>query len=128
MELPEEQQGGDGGYRSFVMSKWADIYNLSEQARVEILNANYDHDVVHEFIAKLTRLWIELQPKVKGNSEVPKDLQATYQRFRKYAFAPSAFFEEQDDENKLKMGIEDLFEMEECLRDVLEKLDIMVFE
>ena len=127
MENNVEQQEM-GGYRSFIMMKWAEIYELSEKARVEILNNNYDHDVVHEFIAKLTRLWIELQPKVKGRSEVGTEIQQTFQGFRNYAFSPSDFFIERQDQGKLKIGIEDLFKMEECLRDVIEKLEITVFE
>jgi len=127
MQQQPEPQEEMSGYSSFIMSKWAEIYVLSEQARVEILNNNYDHDVVHEFIAKLTRLWIELQPKVKGRSEVGTELQKTFQGFRSYAFSPSDFFEAKQDEGKLKIGIEDLFKMEECLRDVIEKLEITVF-
>ena len=127
MENNVEQQEM-GGYRSFIMMKWAEIYELSEKARVEILNNNYDHDVVHEFIAKLRRLWIELQPKVKGRSEVGSELEGVFLGSRSYAFSPSDFFIEKQDAGKLKIGIEDLFKMEECLRDVIEKLEITVFE
>ena len=123
----QEQPEESNGYASFIMSKWAEIYILSEQARIEILNNNYDHDIVHEFIAKLTRLWLELQPKVIGRSEVGRELQDTFANFRSYAFNPSGFFEEKNEDGKMRLGIEDLFKMEECLRNVIEKLEITVF-
>jgi hypothetical protein len=106
-------------YASFILSKWIELMDISEKVRTSYLNNAVDNDLTYEYIARLTRLWGELRPKVKGNTLL-KDLEAEFLDFEEFYYDPNRL---KSEDNKEKV-----FQMEATIRLVLEKLKITMFE
>jgi hypothetical protein len=107
-------------YVSFILSKWYSVCSLSEELRNYLATApdGAQPDVATEetfnkYKSMMTRLWIELYPKVNGNETViGKPLHDKFVNMRKHTFSPK------------KMTMVEAFEMEESTALILDKLKI----
>ena len=98
-----------------ILSRWLAIMDVAEAFRINHITENKDTDYRNLYAAKLTRLWGELYPKVDGRTEFG-DIEAKFKDFRPYFYNPGLFFEKGDNAR--------IYELEECLRMVLERLRI----
>jgi hypothetical protein len=126
--MNEEEQYVDSSYKMAILQKWLRIMDLSERFREGLLvnnedgsNTGFDIEIGKEYIAAMTRLWLELLPKVEGRPEF-KGLQEDFMKYRQYSASPTKFFENdnRDTENQL-------FLLEETLGKIVDKLKITVF-
>jgi len=104
-------------YAAHILAMWLEVIPLAEDLRLSELEARMDGKKINRMIAKLTRLWLELEPKVKGISEKGsnlKDLEDTFMSFRDCYFEPTKLLEE----------MSRIYQMEESLRMVIEKVII----
>ena len=104
-------------YAYRLLEKWGDIIEVGEEFRRGMLGKDLDPEVMNDYISKLTRLWLELSPKIEGRSEF-KALEKDFNSYRKYYLNPEL----------LQDNAEDFFRLEEVLRKVLEKIKITYFE
>lgn len=130
-------------YAEAIRTRWLEILDLSIQFRIGLMihddngkTIGCNPDLAREYIARLSRLWLELCPKVEQKPEFDvsyrdgatnkfTSLKNDFLEFRQYSANPSLFFKdtkdaETFDENKL-------FRLEEILRKVLEKLELTRF-
>ena len=98
-----------------ILQRWLAIMDVAEAFRINHITENKDVDIGNLYAAKLTRLWIELFPKVDGRTEFG-DIEKQFKDYRPYYFNPGLFFEKGDNAR--------IYELEECLRMVLERLKI----
>lgn len=121
-----------GNYASYLLELWKDIGELREEFREEYL-VNYespDPTTAREYAVKMTSLWGELLPKVDGSAFSEKDKEK-FMRFRPGYYDPNLLVEgyfDNDGKAKGKPDASILFQLDETLRYVLEKLKITVFE
>lgn len=99
-----------------ILNKWIEITELAEAFRVQHIERSKDQEIRNLYAAKLTRLWLELSPKVEGRNEFGKEFIKEFMEFRAFYFDPGSFFEKEDNGR--------LYELEEILRKVLERLKI----
>jgi hypothetical protein len=99
-----------------ILNRWIELVDISEAFRVQHIEGSKDTEIRNIYAAKLTRLWLELLPKVEGRSEFGKEFIAEFMEFRVFYMDPAAFFEKVDNAR--------LYELEEKLRKVLEQLKI----
>ena len=100
-------------YAVEVVKLWLNCIDLSQQARVLWLKQEFDHDINYEYVARLTRLWGILYPKVKGREDF-KDLVENFEKFQVYY----------RDSSLIVQTPEDIIRLEEVLSEVLEKLKV----
>jgi hypothetical protein len=98
-----------------ILKRWLEIMDVAEAFRINHISENKDTDIRNLYAAKLTRLWGELLPKVIGRTEFG-DVEDKFKEFRPYYYDPGMFFEKDDSAR--------IYELEECLRMVLERLKI----
>jgi hypothetical protein len=73
-DIGGEEPTTGGSYAGTILGKWLEIVDIGEKFRQGILSKNYDADIMILYIAKITRLWLELRPKVSGRSFNDKTL------------------------------------------------------
>lgn len=112
----EQQITSKSAWEFEILGKWREIIEIAEAFRVNHIAQVKDLDIRNLYAAKLTRLWLELLPKVKGRTEFGEDFERQFMEFRPFYFDPGGFFEKED--------MARIYELEECLRLVLEKLRI----
>lgn len=146
MDYEIGQEVISSAYAEAIRMRWLEIMDLSVQFRVGLMI--YDEDgkvqgcdpeVAREYIARLSRMWLELSPKVEGNiafdtswrdktdeEEVGKyaNLKKDFLKFRKHSANPALFY---PNKNGTSIDENELFLMEEILRKVIEKLGITGF-
>jgi hypothetical protein len=98
-----------------ILKRWLEIMDVAEAFRINHISEVKDPDIRNLYAAKLTRLWGELYPKVDGRTEFG-DMESKFKEFRPFFYNPALFFE--------KEGSARIYELEECLRMVLERLKI----
>ena len=103
-------------YAIRIINLWLESLDLSHQARMCWLKNDFDHDVNCEYVARLTRLWLELYPKVQGRADM-KDLVTEYEKFQVFYRSPDL----------IQNSPEDIIRLEEVLRTALEKLGLTKF-
>lgn len=123
----EETLSVGDAYAYQVLNKWLALIEISEKFRGALLS--YDEkenkipgeaqDILNEYVARLTRLWGELEPVIKDRKEF-KDLPERYAKFSKYYYNPRQLTEQ--------TNIEDIFKMEEVIREVLHRTKITQYE
>lgn len=111
----EQQISSKQAWEFDILGKWREIIEVAEAFRVNHIGQIKDQDISHLYAAKLTRLWLELLPKVKGRAEL-EEVEGAFMEFRPFYFDPGQFFEKKNEAR--------LYELEECLRLVLEKLRV----
>ena len=104
-------------YSSRLITLWLECIDLSHEARRLYLRGEYENDLNFLFVARLTRLWRELKPKVENRTEL-KDLVNQYMLFEQYYI----------DCNKIKDDPDKILELEGILCDVMDKLGITQLE
>lgn len=97
-----------------ILQKWNEIILLSEEVRRIYLEETEDPALFYLYASKLSRLWIEMYPKVKGRDDL-KELADEFNTYKKFAFNPD------------QANIQRLFELEFILRQILEELGITKF-
>jgi hypothetical protein len=107
-------------YAYALLAKWEEIIDLSEQLRHNLIKDRLDNDIFYVYIAKLSRLWLELYPKIHGAEAQYKEFVREYEQYESLC----------DDPAKLatKEGAKSLFKMEKIVGMALEKLGITQFE
>lgn len=106
-------------YTFTLLNKWEEIMRLSEDFRKEYLARRYTPVTHNEYVAKLTRLWLELEPKIK-DSNLYGDLPRRFAEFERFYYDPLLF--------SIKTEAAKVFELERVIREALEKLKITTFE
>lgn len=106
-------------YAFELLHMWIEICEIAQDFRQNLLTKQVDADCTYAYISKLTRLWVELLPKIKGRSEF-KTFETEFLEFEIYYFDPTKLTGEEH--------AEDLFKLERILRTALEKLKITSFE
>lgn len=107
-------------YTYVLLAKWEEIITLGEQYRENLIVNRDDAALLYSYISKLTRIWLELYPKVRERKDEKfKDISDQYEGFRKYYLDP---IELTKNENA-----DDLFELEMMIREVLERLGVTDF-
>jgi hypothetical protein len=114
--MADENLAAGQVYAVRVINLWLECLDLSHQARMCWLQTNYDHDVNCEYVARLTRLWLELYPKIQGRADM-KDFVTEYEKFQVFYRSPDL----------IKNSPEDIIRLEEVIRTALEKLGLTKF-
>jgi len=117
-----------GIYARLLLEKWVDIMQLREEFRYNYLEDKPNPEVLKEYISKLTSLYGELYPKINKNIHF-SDLQKKIDKFRPHYFNPLLLIEGLETENEsktkdVKRNYKLTFELDDLLRDILEKLGI----
>lgn len=114
----------DNTYTGYILGLWTHIIETAEVYRISVMEAGDDNDVdstiQYKYISQLTRLWLELEPKmagIKSNEDAHKELESDFMSFR------AAYY----DPNYLIVHSDQIFKLEETLRTVIEKLGITKF-
>ena len=115
----EEILSSGEAYTFTLLNKWEEIMKLSEAFRKEYLARRFTTATHNEYVAKLTRLWLELWPKLKDNSSMG-DLPERFKGFERFYYDPLLFSSKKDAAK--------IFELEAIIREALEKLKITTFE
>jgi hypothetical protein len=117
-------------YAFYLQSEWTEIILLSTDLRKQMIIAMQDDEmttgeidqtILIDFAARLTRLWLEVYPKVNGREDFGK-VKETFLSFEKYT-DPSMTLKGVA-AGVSKESIANLFLMEMSIRDVLDKLGI----
>lgn len=108
-------------YAYTLLEKWVDIIELSEEYRKNIIANRIDNAILYEYVAKLTRFWVELLPKIEGSSFDPKFVEE-YKSYNDLYEKPDLPFT-YPNEHALRIA-----KLEKIIRTALEKLKITQFE
>lgn len=99
-------------YAYTLLEIWREVETMDEEVRVDILRGRMGALLVHKFIAKLSRLWLELAPMIEDRTEDNlKTLAEEFKTYRQFYLSPVLLLEPQ---NAAK-----IFELEEACRKVL---------
>jgi hypothetical protein len=115
----EEILNSGTAYTFTLLNKWEEIMKLSENFRKEYLARRFTSATHNEYVAKLTRLWLELEPKIT-DSNLYGDLPQRFAKFERFYYDPLLF--------SGKADAAKIFELERVIREALEKLKITSFE
>jgi len=112
-------------YASNLLADWLDCHDCSIQFREYLLSENAGSAeakmIMREYISRLTRLWLELWPKIKDRTETTdfKDFAKEYEAMKRYYYAPEQLVKSEN--------AEDIFKLEELIRIAIEKLRLTVW-
>jgi len=56
-------------YAGDLLNRWSVIMDYGQAFRKAYMDGNIDTDLLHEYVSRLTRFWLELMPKVKDRKE-----------------------------------------------------------
>lgn len=107
-------------YAFKLLEKWGELMDLGEQFRKNMLLGIIDQELTMEYISRLTRLWLELYPKIKGRTDLDPEVVKNFEQFRKYFEDPTLLRDPEEAQN--------LFKFEEMLRWAIEELGITNIE
>jgi hypothetical protein len=125
--MADENLSVGDAYAYQVLNKWLALIDVSERFRGALLSFDEKEqqlpadavEVLNEYVARITRLWEELAPVIKDRKDLG-DLPARFGRFSIYYYNPRRLTE--------KDNVEDLFKMEEVIREALHKTKITQYE
>ncbi len=100
--------------------KWKEIIVIGETFRGQYLSGVTDQATLNTYIAKLTRMWGELYPKLKNRNDLGADVITDFEAFKPYYFDPRLLASPDK--------AEDIFKLEMAIRNALEKLNITRYE
>jgi hypothetical protein len=115
-----------GIYAKLLLEKWVSIMELREEFRYNYMEDRTNPEVLKEYASKLTSLYCEVYPKVNTNVHF-KDLQKDIDKFRPHYYNPLMLIEgleKESDKKEQKRNYKLVFELDELLRNILEKLGI----
>jgi len=108
-------------YTYTLLNKWEEIIELGEKYRENYMENRADLKIARQYISKLTRMWLELYPKLKGRTEADlEDLVKHFEDYRVFYTNPKLLL--------MPSNAAKLFKLEEATREALEKLKITKFE
>lgn len=123
MQPEDEMRTGDS-YAQTILTKWLEIIEIGEKIRTNLMSFNHDPEDLYLYVSKLTRLWLELKPKVVGKKFTTKGLEADFLAFQKYYYDPMQLIRPDSKNEKTNPDSETIFKLEETLRTVLEELHV----
>lgn len=112
-----EDQEARKRYSLRIVELWLECVDFAQEAQKYIMRDEAENDVVLEYLARLTRLWKELKPKVENRSEL-KDLANEYMAFEAFAITPK----------DLLTQPEQIYKLEEVICKTLDKLGLTTLE
>lgn len=118
--MAEEILPSGKAYTYTLLNKWEEIMKLSEEFRTDFLRGRLRASIYNEYVAKLTRLWLELYPKVTDNSALGGNIAQRFKDFEPLCQYPRNF--------RQKGNAKKIFDLELLLREALEKLKITTYE
>lgn len=107
-------------YAFKLLEKWGELMDLSEDFRKNMLLGIIDQELTMEYISRLTRLWLELYPKIRGRTDLDLKLVKEFEQFKKYFEDPILLKNPKEAQN--------LFKFEEMLRWAIEELELTNIE
>jgi hypothetical protein len=115
-------------YAYEVLKRWVALMEVREKFRGAVLSFDEKdqtipggaQEVINEYISRLTSLWGELHPYVKARKEFGEDVIKRYEEFSSYFYNPRTLMS--------KEHIEDVFKLDEVIREVLHLTKITQFE
>lgn len=111
-------------YAQRIVQLWIECLQISQVAKALYLKGEYENEVNFEYIARLTRMWGELYPKIKGRTEDNmKTFSESYEKFHVYYRDPMKLVIEAAGGNT-----NTIIDMEEVVREALEKLKLTKYE
>lgn len=120
-------------YAGDLLNRWSVIMDYGQAFRKAYMDGNIDTELLHDYVARLTRFWLELMPKVKDRKEFGV-LATDFMRFEIYYYDPEKLIgftkskEEQKKDKDSSILEEDIFKLEAMLREVMEKLNLTSFK
>ena len=120
--MPNDMIPASEAYAYTLLDKWVDIIELSEHVRTNKIGQRIDNVVLYEYIAKLTRFWVELLPKIEGRSDLGEEFVKEYKSFNDLYEDPALPIENPD-KHAARIA-----KLERSVRTALEKLKITTFE
>lgn len=125
--MADENLSVGEAYAYQVLNKWLALIDVSERFRGALLSFDEKEqqlpadatDILNEYVARITRLWEELAPVIKDRKDLGS-LPERFSRFSIYYYNPRRLTE--------KDNVEDLFKMEEVIREALHKTKITQYE
>lgn len=123
-------------YAGDLLNRWSVIMDYGQAFRKAYMDGNIDTELLHDYVSRLTRFWLELMPKVKNRQEFG-ELAKQFMGFEKYYYDPDkllGFTKKKEDlkeafkkDKDISLGEEDIFKLESILREVMEKLGLTDF-
>lgn len=109
-------------YAYTLLEKWVDIIELSEEIRKNRIANRLDNMITYEHVAKLTRFWVELLPKIEGRTDLGVEFVNEYKSFNDLYERPELPF------TNPEIHAVRVARLERSVRTALEKLKITTFE
>ena len=117
-----EQDSGAKPYSIFLQSEWTDVIALSIDLRKKLLMNDVDEEVVADFGARLSRLWIEVEVKLRGREDFK--LKDDFYKLKEFCKDTSSTFIGKKEGNIPESNFRTLFELEIVLIEALDFLKI----
>ncbi len=132
----DEELPASMSYAGDLLNRWSVLMDYGQAFRKSYMDGNIDTELLHDYVSRLTRFWLELMPKVKDRKEFGK-LADKFMSFEKYYYDPEkliGFNLKKDDLNsalkkdkEISVSEEDIFKLELTLREIMEKLQLTDF-
>jgi len=116
-------------YAFTILKKWEDLIEVSEKFRFYFLNASIYKDtkvqdpeevkILHLYVSMITRFWLELLPHIQRMKGV-SPLKERFLTFKTYYKNPKLLVNGEHSE--------DLFNLEQVLREAIEEMKITQFQ
>ena len=103
-------------FRSMLLAHPVKDKNTGKIANLRCPEDDFGRRVMADYVARLTRLYIELKPKVDGSAN--DVLKSEFAGFEPYAYAPQTLYED----------LQKVFKLEAAIRNALEALKFTEFE
>lgn len=104
-------------YALTILQRWNDCLDISQKAQAFFLRGEAENELTLDYIARLVTLWRELSPKVKNRTELAP-IKERFLSYSKYINYPNTLMVEPDK----------LFEIEDIIREALDKLAVTKIE
>lgn len=112
-------------YAFTLLNQWEDLNQLSIDFRTQYLNycqnlpiTTEDRKILSLYVAKLSRMWLELYPKLKGRTDIESSKE--FLEYQENIIESPEYF--------LSHGASKLLNLELAIRQALEDLKITKFE
>lgn len=108
-------------YAMRIVELWLQCYEMSIKFRQDAMAHQGDPELSNLYISQLTRLWMELYPKIKDRSDFkPNTFPADYEKYKQYYFDPDKLLDPKNSD--------DLLNLEMIIREAMEKLALTRFD
>jgi hypothetical protein len=116
--MTEQSKSSGEHYTYILLAQWTEVVELGEKFRAAFIGGTIEQVNINLYLAKLTRLWLELSPMMEGRTDLG-DLPIKFQEFSVYYYNPKKLSE--------TGNYDKIFQLEAILRKALEKLGITRF-